>query len=187
VIPDLFPTWFINSFTVKIFNYLWFKKPLQNGQQHIRKFLHPLDSARKWNNIYGRSGLIQFQFQVPFGEEEFLRKVLNMLRENKVASFLGVLKSFGHGDQSLLGFPQPGWTLAVDFPAHRMDLLPKIKTLMQEIAKINGRVYLTKDSILEKEEFNEMYKTHQEWVKIKSEIDPFKYWRSDQGARLGLC
>ena len=187
MIPNLFPTWFINSFTVKIFNYLWFKKPLQNGQQHIRKFLHPLDSARKWNNIYGRSGLIQFQFQVPFGEEEFLRKVLNILRENKVASFLGVLKSFGHGDQSLLGFPQPGWTLAVDYPANRTDLLPKIKTLMQEIAKINGRVYLTKDAILEKEEFNEMYKTHQEWVKIKSEIDPFKYWRSDQGVRLGLC
>ena len=58
---------------------------------------------------------------------------------------------------------------------------------MQEIAKIDGRVYLTKDAILEKEEFNEMYKTHQEWIKIKSEIDPLKYWRSDQGVRLGLC
>ena len=32
-----------------------------------------------------------------------------------------------------------------------------------------------------------MYKTHQEWIKIKSEIDPLKYWRSDQGVRLGLC
>jgi len=187
MIPDLFPTWFINSFTVKIFNYCWFKKPLQNGQQHIRKFLHPLDSARKWNNIYGKSGLIQFQFQIPYGEEKFLRKVLNMLQENKVASFLGVLKSFGHGDQSFLGFPQPGWTLAVDFPAKRTDLWPKIKTLMQEIAKINGRVYLTKDSILEEQEFNEMYKKNKEWIRIKSEIDPFKYWRSDQGARLGLC
>ena len=186
-IPDVFPSWFINSFTVKIFNYLWFSKPLKNGQYHIQNFLHPLDWARKWNNVYGKKGLIQFQIQIPFGEEKFLRKILNLLQENRVGSFLGVLKSFGNSDQSLLGFPQPGWTLSIDFPASRIDFYSKVKVLIKELIKINGRVYLSKDSLLEKEDFYQMYQNVEEWVKVKSEIDPLNYWRSDQGKRLGLC
>jgi decaprenylphospho-beta-D-ribofuranose 2-oxidase len=186
-VPNLFPTGIINSQTVKIFNYLWYKKPLKSGQQHIRKFLHPLDSARNWNHVYGKKGLVQFQFQIPFEQEYFLEKVLGLLHENRAASFLGVLKSFGNSDKSLLGFPQPGWTLAIDFPANRTDLFPKIKDLMNEITSINGKVYLTKDSLLEKDDFNKMYKYKQDWLKIKDEMDPLHYWKSDQGLRLGLC
>lgn len=187
IVPNFFPSWFINRFTVQFFNYFWFHKPLQKGQKHIRKFLHPLDSAREWNNIYGRSGLIQFQFQIPFKEEEFLKTILNELRNNKVASFLGVLKSLGKSDRSFLGFPDTGWTLAIDFSGNRRELFPKVKKIMQEIATLNGKVYLTKDSLLEESIFNAMYRNSGEWKRIKKELDPHNYWKSDQGARLGLC
>jgi decaprenylphospho-beta-D-ribofuranose 2-oxidase len=186
-VPKIFPSWFISNLPVRIFNYIYFKKPPQKGLKHVREFLHPLDSAKNWNNIYGKSGLIQFQFQIPYNEEDFFYKVFNVLRENNVASFLGVLKSFGPSDPSLLGFPSPGWTLAVDFPAKRIDLIPEIQNLIEELIKINGRVYLTKDSILRAEDFNKMYSRIPEWKAIKNEIDPDNFWRSDQGRRLGLC
>ena len=32
------------------------------------------------------------------------------------ASGLNVLKRFGAGNQAPLSFPQPGWTITVDFP-----------------------------------------------------------------------
>jgi decaprenylphospho-beta-D-ribofuranose 2-oxidase len=186
-VPKIFPSWFVSNLAVRIFNYIYFKKSHQKVLKHVREFLHPLDSAKNWNNIYGKSGLIQFQFQIPYNEEDFFYKVFNVLRENNVASFLGVLKSFGPSDPSLLGFPSPGWTLAVDFPAKRIDLIPKIQNLIEELIKINGRVYLTKDSILRAEDFNRMYFRIPEWKAIKNEIDPDNFWRSDQGRRLGLC
>jgi decaprenylphospho-beta-D-ribofuranose 2-oxidase len=186
-IPNLMPSWFINNLFVRSFNYIWFRKPLQKNQVHIRKFLHPLDSVRNWNNIYGKKGLIQFQFQIPFSEELFIHNLLSVLKLNKVASFLGVLKSFGERDQSLLGFAAPGWTVSIDIPAKRKELIPIFQNLSKEIANIGGKIYLTKDSILLKEDFKNMYKENEEWKKIKNEMDPFNFWRSDQGARLGLC
>jgi decaprenylphospho-beta-D-ribofuranose 2-oxidase len=187
VIPNLVPSWVINSLFIRIFNFIWFIKPLQKGPIPIRKFLHPLDSVRNWNNIYGRRGLIQFQFQIPFKEEHFINNLLLVLKQNKVSSFLGVLKKFGDSDPSLLGFPTPGWTLAIDFPAKRTELIPIFQSLSKEIANLGGKVYLTKDAILLKEDFKNMYKENEEWRKIKNEIDPFNYWSSDQGVRLGLC
>ncbi len=186
-IPKFLPNWFISNLSVRIFNFIWFRKPLQKGVKHLRDFLHPLDSAKNWNNVYGKSGLIQFQFQIPYNEEEYFYTVFNVLKESKIASFLGVLKSFGPCDSSLLGFPNPGWTLSVDFPARRTDLLPKIQILIEELVKINGRVYLSKDSILMENEFRAMYQKIPEWKALKNQIDPDNFWRSDQGRRLGLC
>ena len=186
-IPDIFPSRLINKITVQIFNFFWFKKPQKNGIQDIRKFLHPLDSVGKWNRIYGKKGLIQFQFQVPFGEENFLRKILSIMKDNNLASFLTVLKSFGKADSSLLGFPELGWTLAIDLPAHRIDVYPIFKRLMQDLLEIDGKIYLTKDTLLDKEIFEKMYKNKENWLSIKHELDETNYWQSDQGKRLGLC
>ena len=186
-IPNVIPSFFMNYLFIKIFNLIWFVKPLKNGPVHIRKFLHPLDSVRSWNNIYGHKGLIQFQFQIPYKQEQFLKDTLHILHKNRVASFLGVLKGFGESDQSLLGFPNPGWTLAIDFPAKRVNLIPTFQKLTKQIVNRGGKVYLTKDSILKMEDFNNMYSKSSEWKKIKQELDPFNFWASDQGKRLGLC
>ena len=186
-IPNVIPSFFMNSLFIKIFNLIWFVKPLKNGPVHIRKFLHPLDSVKSWNNIYGHKGLIQFQFQIPYKQEQFLKDTLNILHKNRVASFLGVLKGFGESDQSLLGFPNPGWTLSIDFPAKRINLIPIFQKLTKQIVNRGGKIYLTKDSILKMEDFNNMYTKSSEWKKIKQELDPFNFWASDQGKRLGLC
>lgn len=186
-IPDFFPSWILNRHTIKIFNYFWFKKPLKNGLQDIRKFLHPLDSVGNWNRIYGKKGLTQFQFQIPIGEEEFLRKALTVMKKNNLASFLSVLKRFGQPDKSLLGFPDAGWTLAIDIPAHRVDVYSEFRKLMQDLIEIKGKIYLAKDTLLDKETFEKMYKNKQNWLSIKHEIDETNYWQSNQGKRLGLC
>jgi decaprenylphospho-beta-D-ribofuranose 2-oxidase len=80
-LPSIFPSKFINSFTVKIFNLFWFHKPVRSGLQHIRPNLHPLDSIRNWNRIYGKRGFIQYQILVPFGQEEFFHLLLRELRK----------------------------------------------------------------------------------------------------------
>ena len=186
-IPDVFPAGFMNWFTIKVFNYIWFRKPTKNEIQHLQLFLHPLDSVLNWNRIYGANGFIQFQFSVPDHHLYFIKKVLDLMRQYKVASFLGVLKKFGDGDRSLLGFPNPGWTLAVDVPANRSDFINEISSLMDELAQIGGRVYLSKDTILNVNQFRRMYPKYNVFIKQKKELDPIGFWKSDQGRRLELC
>ena len=186
-LPDIFPSWFINKFTVTLFNFLWYKKPLVQGLRHYQPFLHPLDSLLDWNRIYGKTGFIQFQFQVSNQELQFVTKILDLMKQHKVASFLGVLKKFGASDKSLLGFPSPGWTLAIDVPIAKRDFIKELQNQMSDLIKIKGKVYLTKDSILNRSQFQEMYPNYKEWVSIRKEMDPKGFWQSDQGERLGLC
>ena len=187
LLPDIFPSNFINPLTVRLFNELWYRKPLKTGVVHFQKFLHPLDSILNWNRIYGSSGLIQYQFQVPEIHEEFLFTVLKKFKAINAASFLVVLKRFGPSNRGLLSFPKAGWTMAVDLPANLKGLEQCMNELDSELVALGGRVYLTKDQRLSKENFQEMYPENQEWKRIKQKVDPENYWQSDQGRRLGLC
>ena len=186
-VPNLFPSWFINKNTVTLFNTLWFKKPLFKRIEHIQAFLHPLDSLLKWNRIYGKSGFIQLQFQVSNRELQFVRDILDLMKQYKVVSFLGVLKKFGAADHSLLGFPELGWTVAIDVPAGKTEFIIELQNQLSILVEKKGRVYLTKDSILSKDHFQQMYPNYKEWILIKKEMDPQGFWASDQGRRLGLC
>jgi decaprenylphospho-beta-D-ribofuranose 2-oxidase len=186
-VPDIFPSWAINRFTVRIFNFLWFNKPLQTGAVHYRKFMHPLDSIKDWNRIYGRKGFIQYQVQIPFGEETFFQLLLNELRRIDGVSFLGVVKQFGNFETRYLSFPTEGWTIALDLSLENHKIFSSLKFLDQELCKIGGKIYLTKDSRLAVDEFEKMYPKSKDWKVIKRRIDPGNYWQSDQGRRLDLC
>jgi decaprenylphospho-beta-D-ribofuranose 2-oxidase len=186
-LPPLPPINFINKFSVRAFNEFWFRKPLREGIMHYRPFLHPLDGIVDWNKIYGPKGFVQYQFVIPFGEEDFIQMVMFELRKSGVASFLGVLKKFGASDSRYLSFPKPGWTLAVDIPANLYGYQSLLNQFDSALCRIGGRVYLTKDSRLNKNHFQKMYPGHDSWRDIKHALDPRNYWRSSQGIRLGLC
>ena len=186
-LPPLPPINFINKFSVRAFNEFWFRKPLKEGLHHYRPFLHPLDGIVDWNKIYGPKGFVQYQFVIPFGEEDFIEMVMFELRKSGAASFLGVLKKFGESNSQYLSFPKPGWTLAVDIPATLYGYQSLLDQLDSALCRIGGRVYLTKDSRLKKNHFQEMYPEYDSWRDIKQVLDPKNYWRSSQGMRLGLC
>jgi decaprenylphospho-beta-D-ribofuranose 2-oxidase len=62
-----------------------------------------------------------------------------------------------------------------------------LEKLDKDLIRVGGRVYLTKDSRLTKEDFKKMYPQYTDWLKIKNGVDPDNFWQSDQGRRLGLC
>jgi decaprenylphospho-beta-D-ribofuranose 2-oxidase len=186
-LPDVFPSRFINRFTVATFNLLWFYKPLKSRVEHLRPFLHPLDSLKDWNRVYGKNGFLQYQIIVPFGQEDFIHTLLQEMQKIDGVSFLGVLKSFGDVESNYLSFAEAGWTLALDVSAANGKLLQTLDRLDKQLIKIEGKVYLTKDSRLSRIDFEKMYPEYQEWLQIKKEIDPNKFWQSEQGIRLGLC
>lgn len=177
----------INNWTIRVFNSVWFKKPLGRKIQQIQKYMHPLDGISNWNEVYGNHGFVQYQFVIPYEKSNLLKTVLTKMGEVKCASFLTVLKSFGENSKGFISFPIKGWTLAVDLPMSG----PKLSRVLREIDEIvvsaGGRIYLTKDSRLNSQLLPEMYPDLEKWKKIKQEFDPLNQFQSDQGRRLKLC
>lgn len=187
--PPWAPTGLLNPLTVAAFNELWFRKAprRETGAVHtIEGFFHPLDAVLGWNRVYGRGGFVQHQFVVPYGEEATLRAVLARLSEVHTPSFVSVLKRFEHGNDGLLSFPTPGWTLAVDIPATRRGLGDLLDELDRMVLDAGGRIYLAKDARVAPDVFAAMYPRLDEWRAIQSGIDPKARMQSDLARRLGL-
>ena len=58
-VPIDFPSWALNRLSVRLFNFLFYRKQLRRrscGILHPEAFFHPLDAIRDWNRIYGRRG-----------------------------------------------------------------------------------------------------------------------------------
>ncbi|WP_327353926.1 FAD-binding oxidoreductase [Streptomyces sp. NBC_01304] len=187
--PAFVPEGLLGKLTVGAFNELWFRKAprARSGQlQKISTFFHPLDGVPHWNRIYGRSGFAQYQFAVPYGQEDALRAIVHRISERGCPSFLAVLKRFGEGDPGWLSFPVPGWTLALDIPATMPGLGPFLDELDEAVVEAGGRVYLAKDSRLRPELLAGMYPRLDDFRALRAELDPAGVFTSDLARRLAL-
>lgn len=186
-LPSILRIRLINTFTIRIFNLVWFYKPIGKQVQDVEKYMHPLDGVENWNILYGKAGFIQYQFVVPLGREDVLREVLLKIKSSGNSSFLTVLKSFGEDSNGFIAFPIKGWTLAIDFPIRSKGLSEILSEIDEMVVQSGGRIYLTKDSRLSSIDFAHMYPNFQRWKEVKYQVDPINLWQSDQGRRLRLC
>jgi decaprenylphospho-beta-D-ribofuranose 2-oxidase len=186
--PDVFPNGLANPATLRAFSHLWYRKAprRQRGAiQNITAFYQVLDLFGDWNRVYGSRGFLQYQFLLPFGEEPALRRIAERIAASKHSSGLNVLKRFGAGNQAPLSFPQPGWTVTVDFPVaaglHRFcDELDEL------VLGAGGRLYLAKESRTTGATFKRGYPRFEEWRKVRDEADPEGVFVSDMARRLEL-
>jgi decaprenylphospho-beta-D-ribofuranose 2-oxidase len=188
-VPVTPPGGLLNPLTVAAFNEVWYRKAPRfraREPETISSYFHPLDALGSWNRLYGPRGFIQYQFVVPFDAEEALRVALERLSNQRVASFLAVLKRFGEADPGPLSFPAAGWTLALDIPARSPGLGTMLDELDVVIAEAGGRVYLAKDSRLRPELLGAMYPRLGEWREVRDRVDPDSRLVSDLARRLGL-
>jgi decaprenylphospho-beta-D-ribofuranose 2-oxidase len=187
-IPEIFPNRMVNRATAKAFSTAWYYKApkYRVGElQNITSFFHPLDIVAEWNRIYGPHGFLQYQFVVPFSEDETFRRCFQLIVNSGHVSCLNVLKRFGPGNAAPLSFPMQGWTLTVDLPIEEgLDSL--CNTLDELVVAAGGRVYLAKDSRLSASTFRQMYPRLDDFLAVRRKVDPDGLFNSDLARRLQL-
>jgi len=171
-IPFTFPSFALNNFTVKAFNWLYYGKAkdgISKQKVGIDTFFYPLDAIGHWNRIYGKNGFTQYQFILP-KETSFqgLKEILTAISKSGKGSFLAVLKLYGKANENYLSFPIEGYSLALDFKIEK-GLFKLLDELDKIIVKYSGRIYLTKDVRVSKETFEQGY----------PHIDTFRQYRKD--------
>ena len=183
------PVNLVSEATIRAFNELWYRKSPRRRRgalATITQFFHPLDLVDRWNRVYGRTGLLQWQFVIPLGATDELRAIIGQLSASGCPSFLAVLKRMGPGNPGPLSFPIEGWTLAFDVPADSPGLGPLLDRLDDQVVAMGGRLYLAKDSRMRPELLRDMYPKLDDWLAVRRRVDPDGVLVSDLARRLHL-
>jgi FAD/FMN-containing dehydrogenase len=178
--PFVPPFSLVNRLSLRSFNAAYYHlKKQQAGQSvaHYEPFFYPLDNLLEWNRMYGPKGFFQYQSVVPRAVgQDAVNAMLEEIARSGDGSFLAVLKTFGNRPSpGMLSFPQPGVTLALDFPNHDERTRRLFQRLDAIVREAKGRLYPAKDARMPRDLFEEGYPRLHEFL-------PYR----DPGIRSGL-
>ncbi len=187
-IPFYAPSFLLNKFNIKLLNTLYFylnKISNKNKLTTWDNFFYPLDKILNWNKLYGKRGFIEFQCVLPL-ENSFIgvSELLNLTLNSKSGSFLSVLKKFGK-EESLISFPMEGYTITFDFPKNA-DNINLVNQLYEITVKYGGRIYLTKDSVINKNKFKKSDNRFKNFTLIRNKENLISFFKSEQSKRIGI-
>lgn len=188
-IPFNFPSFALNYLTVKVFNWLYYNKAndgISRQKVDLESFFYPLDSINNWNRIYGKPGFTQYQFILPKDVSYYgLFEILQTISKSGKGSFLAVLKLYGKANNNYLSFPLEGYSLALDFKIEKglFELLIKLDEI---VLRYGGRIYLTKDSRVNKETFEKGYPFVEKFRLFRKKQNMDIKFQSLQSNRIGI-
>jgi FAD/FMN-containing dehydrogenase len=180
------PGFALNGFTVGAFNTLYFHKQMKKSVtalQDYEPFFYPLDAVLKWNKMYGKRGLLQFQYVIPWEHaREGTEAILRAVAKSGLASFLAVLKAFGDvPSPGLMSFPSPGITLALDFPIKPEKSFPLFNRLADMVREFGGRLYPAKDAAMTPSQFRAFYPQWERFARYKDPVLTSGFWERVMG------
>ncbi len=181
-VPMMLPCSLVNKFSLKVFNELYWRKhpkKLTPIKTDYYPFFYPLDNILCWNRIYGKKGFQQYQCVIPkWNSKEAIKELLIIIAQQKIGSFLAVLKCCGDiSSPGLLSFPLEGTSLALDFPQNDKlmeQLFPKLDAVVREA---EGRLYPAKDAHMSGDDFRQAYPA---WERLEGLRDPYlnsRFWQ----------
>jgi len=188
-IPFYFPSFALNKWSVKAFNFLYYnriRKRKTVKKVKFESFFYPLDAITNWNRIYGKDGFTQYQFILPKANSyKGLQLILSEISKAQKGSFLVVLKLYGKENENYLSFPIEGYSLALDFKIEKgiFELLDRLDALVNEF---EGRVYLSKDVRITKENFEKGYPKIEQFRAIRKEYEMAEKLQSLQSRRVEI-
>ena len=180
------PGFALNHLTVSLFNTAFFHKQIKKrvvALQDYEPFFYPLDKVLHWNRMYGKRGLLQFQYVIPWEHaREGTIATLQEVAKSGLASFLAVLKVFGDvPSPGLMSFPKPGITLALDFPIKPDKSFPLFQRLADMTREFGGRLYPAKDAAMTAAQFQTFYPQWQQFARYRDPMFTSSFWERVTG------
>jgi FAD/FMN-containing dehydrogenase len=185
------PGFALNHLSVSLFNAAYFHKQIRTrvvAEQDYEPFFYPLDAILHWNRMYGKRGLLQFQYVIPWDNaREGTIAVLQEVAKSGLASFLAVLKAFGDvPSPGLMSFPKPGITLALDFPIKPDKTFPLFARLADMTREFGGRLYPAKDAAMTASQFQAFYPQWEQFARYRDPLLTSSFWERVTGDRPSL-
>ena len=170
--PFVPPVSLVNRLSLRPFNMAYYRlKKWRAGRAivHYEPFFYPLDNLLEWNRMYGPRGFFQYQLVVPRNlGQDAVQAMLKEIARSGNGSFLAVLKTFGNRQPvGMLSFPQPGVTLALDFPNQGERTQKLFERLDAIVRQAGGRIYPAKDARMPRELFEAGYPRLPEFLKYR--------------------
>lgn len=170
--PFVPPISLVNRLSLQLFNMTYFNlKKWQAGRSitHYESFFYPLDNLMEWNRMYGPKGFFQYQSVVPRAVgHDAVQAMLREIARSGDGSFLTVLKTFGNRQSvGMMSFPQPGVTLALDFPNKGDRTLKLFERLDAIVREAGGRLYPAKDARMPRNLFEAGYPRLSEFLQYR--------------------
>jgi FAD/FMN-containing dehydrogenase len=184
-IPFEMPDWMLSGPTVRMFNWSYYSlqklKP-RRACLPYDPFFYPLDSVQRWNMIYGRRGLVQYQCVIPEANGKALEQMMALIARSGSGSFLAVLKMFGSvASPGLLSFPRPGLTFALDFPMRGHSTLRLLDALDEIVFDAGGAIYPAKDARMSSRMFEASFPQWRELLPFIDRKCSSSFWRRVTG------
>jgi FAD/FMN-containing dehydrogenase len=191
VFPFEAPGFALNSLSVSLFNTAFFHKQIHKrvvALQDYEPFFYPLDKVLHWNRMYGKGGLLQFQYVIPWDNaREGTVAILQEVAKSGLASFLAVLKAFGDvPSPGMMSFPKPGITLALDFPIKPDKSFPLFARLADMVREYGGRLYPAKDAAMTAPQFQSFYPQWEQFARYRDPMLTSSFWERVTGDKPSL-
>ena len=191
LIPNSFPyVRVINPITIMVYNYFTILTRKRKAKRSVwriskRNYFFPLMDLGNWNKLFGRKGFHELQFFVPFEEETRAQEIMNYIIQHQPVFLIGI-KLVQCQSNGYLSFAGYGWSIALDFRANKRseEFIKKCHSLITEIS--DARVYLTKDWVLEKENFEKMYPYAEKFRNARDRLGLRNIFSSEMSKRLDL-
>lgn len=183
------PSALLNHIIMKTFNSAYWHKAKHNKMDTVPliPYFYPLDAIGSWNKLYGKAGFVQYQIVLPKTDGVTnMRKLLTEIINSGEGTFLAVLKQFGDTNGNLLSFPMKGYTLALDFKITTATI-PLLQKLDDMVIGMGGRIYLTKDALMQESSFKKGYPKWEVFESIREKYGAIGKFSSAQSERLGLA
>lgn len=170
---------YFNSFR---YHSLTKKSKRKRVYQNLWSVFFPSDLFHNWNRLFGKKGLMEYQFLFPFDRTKEAEELLSII-SSEVNPALCAIKVLGRENDSLLSFPRPGFLVGITFPWH-----PELEKLVHEwdliLLKMGGRKYLSKDQLTNSTDLKKMYPNWQRFLAVKESIDHQSKFQSDLSVRF---
>jgi FAD/FMN-containing dehydrogenase len=191
VFPIDAPGFLLNKLSITAFNTLFFHKQMKAhviNKVDYEPFFYPLDTVRHWNRMYGKRGLVQFQFALPWEtSKEGTIAMLQEITKSGLASFLAVLKTFGDvPSYGMMSFPLSGFMFALDFPIKPGITFPLMQRLGDMTRAYGGRLYSAKDACMTPDQFQAFYPQWEKFARYKDPAMTSSYWERVVGDKMGV-